>query len=357
MRVLILGGAGFVGSSLALLFRDKYPSAKIVAFDNLRRRGSELNLPKFKNYGIDFVHGDIRSKDDLSDLEGNFDLVVEASAEPSVHAGVSGRGIDYLTQTNLVGTLNFLEFGRKRAAQSIFLSTSRVYSIPALRAIPLKESALRVVLGDSQDVRGLSEQGISESFPTVGQGFRSLYGSTKLASELFIEEYAATFEMSILINRCGVIAGPGQYGKTDQGVFTLWVARHYFGGGLSYTGFGGLGKQVRDLLHPRDLFDLMERQWPQMNQHKGCVFAVGGGLANSVSLLKYTQICQELAGRSIEIKSIPDTASVDIPWYVTDSSKAQSTFGWVPQRSPSVIAGEIVRWMKDQETDLKPLFS
>ena len=91
----------------------------------------------------------------------------------------------------------------------------------------------------------------------VGRGFRSLYGSTKRASELFIEEYVENFGFPAIVNRCGVIAGAGQFGKTDQGVFTLWVARHLFGRGLQYTGFGGTGKQVRDVLHPADLFRLV----------------------------------------------------------------------------------------------------
>jgi CDP-paratose 2-epimerase len=81
MRVLISGGAGFVGSNLALSFKQQYPSATVVAFDNLKRRGAELNLALFKRSDIEFVHGDVRIKDDLDDLNGNFDLFVEASAE------------------------------------------------------------------------------------------------------------------------------------------------------------------------------------------------------------------------------------------------------------------------------------
>ncbi len=355
MRVLILGGAGFVGSSLATLFREWSDQARVVVFDNLRRRGSELNLPKFKRLGIDFVHGDIRMKSDLEDLEGTFDLVIEASAEPSVHAGASGQGIDYLCQTNLTGTLNFLEFSRKRLVPGIFLSTSRVYAIPALRSLPLSTSPTRFVLDGA--TTGVSSAGINETFPVVGSGFRSLYGTTKLSSEMFIEEYAATFNLPILINRCGVIAGPGQFGKTDQGVFTLWVARHLFGGALSYTGFGGLGQQVRDLLHPRDLFDLIKRQIPHLNEYRGRVFAVGGGNSGAVSLQEYTKICEEVTGKSLAIAHSPQTAAVDVPWYITDHSAATSEFGWQPTLEPMAIATEIAHWLKTNSTDLKLLFS
>jgi CDP-paratose 2-epimerase len=357
MRVLVIGGAGFVGSSLATAFREQVPACQVVVFDNLHRRGSELNLSRFKHLAIDFVHGDIRNREDLEDIQGTFDLVIEASAEPSVHAGQSGQGVNYLIGTNLNGTINFLEFLRKRSAGGIFLSTSRVYSIPALRDIKLEEGPTRWDLSSQQDVPGLSEQGIASNFPTVGRGFRSLYGSTKLASELFIEEYAAAFNLNVLVNRCGVIAGPGQFGKTDQGVFTLWVARHQFQGTLSYTGFGGQGKQVRDLLHPRDLFDLLVQQSGELERHRGRIFAVGGGPEVSTSLKEYTALCRDITGREISISSQLETAVVDIPWYITDLSNVHATFGWMPRVSVRGIVSEISSWLKQDETTLRTLFS
>jgi CDP-paratose 2-epimerase len=357
MRILILGGAGFVGSSLANLFKQSYANCAVVAFDNLRRRGSELNLRQFKQKGIDFVHGDIRCPDDLQDLDGDFDLVIEASAEPSVHAGSSGKGIQYLTNTNLGGTLNFLEFVRERSVPSVFLSTSRVYAIKALRGIPLRSEGHRFKVVPSETILGLTGDGINEAFPVTGHGFRSLYGTTKLAAEMFIEEYAETFKTPVVINRCGVIAGPGQFGKTDQGVFTLWVARHVFGGALQYTGFGGDGHQVRDLLHPRDLFALIEKQVPIIDRHRGSVFVVGGGMSGSVSLKEYTEICQSLTGEVLRIGSQPQTAEVDVPWYVSDSSRAQQCFDWQPRIGPAAIAADIHDWLQQNKVQLQPLFT
>lgn len=357
MKILITGGAGFVGSSLAKLFREERPEWKVTAFDNLKRRGSERNLAFFKKIDVAFVHGDIRNRSDLEDIPGGYDLIIEASAEPSVHAGTGGQSPTYLIDTNLTGTLNCLEYGRRCEAGMIFLSTSRVYAIPALRGIRLNETHTRLEPETAGQPGGFTNSGISERFPTVGSGFRSLYGTSKLASELFIEEYAYNYKYPAVINRCGVIAGAGQFGKTDQGVFTLWVARHAFGGSLSYTGFGGKGKQVRDILHPRDLFELLKLQIPKLQEFRGDVFNIGGGLEGSVSLLEYTTLCQNIVGKKLEMGSSPATAEVDIPYYVTDYSKARSAFGWEPKLRPAHIVQDIFSWIDAHRADLQLVFS
>lgn len=355
MSLFISGGAGFVGSSLARRYREKYPTRRIVAFDNLKRRGSELNLPAFKELNIEFVHGDVRTADDLSDVQGEFDLFIDAAAEPSAHAGADSAP-HYVLNTNLVGTLNSLEFARRRCGGMILLSTSRVYSVPAQRAIPLREEATRLAIdADAELPQGLSANGIAETFDTAQ--FRSLYGATKLASELFVQEYCAMYGLRALINRCGVIAGPGQWGKVDQGVYTLWVAAHYFGQRLSYMGFGGTGKQVRDLMHPSDLFALLEAQAPLLAEHAGDVFNAGGGLRGSTSLVEYTALCQELTGRQIEIGSVPETRQLDLPYYVGDNAKVKRAFGWTPQRTPRDIAGDICTWLSAHHDLVSGIFT
>lgn len=351
MRVLITGGAGFVGSHVAEAF-SRRPGNEVVVLDNLRRRGSEINLSYFQKMGIRFCHGDIRQLSDLQDLPGNFDLIVEASAEPSVHAGLNSSPA-YAIETNLSGTINCLEFSRTRAGSFAYLSTSRVYSIASLRQIRLVETSLRFEINGSQDLPGISESGIAEDFPT--NRARSFYGATKLASEIMIQEYAACGLQSI-INRCGIIAGPGQFGKVDQGVVSLWVARHYFGLPLTYQGFGGTGKQVRDLLHPSDLVNLLVKQLDYPKLWDGTPYNVGGGLPVSVSLKELTGLCREVVGRAIPIGSIPDTSSVDVPLYVTDYRKAGRTFGWEPKRNVKVIVSEIHDWLRSDDARLRQLF-
>ena len=350
MSLCIAGGAGFVGASLARRYRQHYPNRRIVAFDNLSRRGSELNLADFRARNIEFIHGDVRFPRDLESLTGTFDLLIDAAAEPSVHAATNA--ID----TNLKGTLNCLEWARRRAGALLFLSTSRVYSLPGLRSLPLREEETRFSLNpkDPQPA-GLSAAGIGESFATSGH--RSLYGATKLASELFVQEYCAAYGLNTLINRCGVIAGPGQWGRADQGVYALWVAGHYFGLGLRYTGFGGRGKQVRDLLHPDDLFALLEAQVACPAAWTGDVFNAGGGLASSTSLVEYTRLCQEATGRTLAIGSIPETQPTRHPYYVTDNAKAQAAFGWTPQKTARDIVGDISAWLADNGDLVRPMFT
>lgn len=347
--LLITGGAGFVGSHCALFFKSRYPHWRVVALDNLKRRGSELNLPRLKEAGIEFIHGDIRVRSDLASV-GLFDLLIEASAEPSVQAGFTG-GPDYVVQTNLSGTFECLEAARSNKADVIFLSTSRVYPISTIRSLPLKEVSSRFVIDRS--VPGCSEKGISEALALRGP--RSLYGATKLASELLLEEYGFMYGLRYVINRCGVIAGPWQMGKVDQGFLVHWIARHLYGGKLSYSGFGGQGKQVRDVLHILDLCELLDLQIHSLSQIDTQVFNVGGGMYSNTSLCELTDLVSSLCGKRIDIGSDLETKPADIPYYVSDIGKIESALGWKPQREMKVIVEDVFAWMRSNEDVLRPI--
>ncbi len=351
MRILITGGAGFVGSNLAIFFKLDHPDFEVIAFDNLKRRGSELTLPRLRQHGITFQHGDIR---ELYDLEaaGEFDLWIDCAAEPSVHAGY-GEDPRYLIHTNLTGTLNGLEMARRYQADVVFLSTSRVYSIPALRDLPLERKGERLVIPCGIEGQGWSERGIQETFSV--QAPRSLYGATKLSSEMFIEEYGETYGIRAVINRCGVLTGPWQMGKVDQGVVVLWAARHLYGGKLSYSGFGGEGLQVRDMLHVSDLYRLVSSQVKNMDRYAGKTFNVGGGTEVSVSLRELTELCGRRANKDLGITGLAETRPADIPFYVTDNRNIMEFSGWKPIRRVPDILDEIFEWLEEFKDQLKPL--
>jgi len=343
-RVVVTGGAGFIGSSLALRIKQAHPGWTVVALDNLRRRGSELCLPRLRAGGVTFVHGDVRIADDLRAID-DCELIVECSAEPSVLAGLAGSPA-YVIDTNLMGAIRCLELARRTGAAMVFLSTSRVYPIDALARIGARETDTRFELevGDSPPP-GLSEHGVAEGFGL--DGARSLYGATKLCAETLIHEYVAAYGLRAVIDRCGVIAGPWQMGKVDQGVVMHWVASHVFDRPLAYIGYGGTGKQVRDVLHIDDLAALIDAQIARIDDARGEVYNVGGGRACSVSLRELTELCVHATGTRVAIRAEPQPRPADIPLYLTDARKVSAAFEWRPARSREQIVEDIARWIAD----------
>ena len=347
-NILITGGAGFVGSQMALSLKLKYPTYQIYVLDNLKRRGSELNIPRLKAADIHFIHGDIRNKEDFDGLT-KIDCIIEASAEPSVLSGIESTP-DYLINTNLNVTINCLNFATKNKSDFIFLSTSRIYPIETIENTNYTEVTTRFEIAEQQTTKGFSQKGINEDFPL--DNYRSLYGTTKLASELFIHEYKQFFGLKTVLNRCGVLTGPWQMGKIDQGVVVLWLAKHFWNQQLSYIGYGGKGKQVRDMLHTADLFRLIDWQMHNIDAINGEIFNVGGGREISLSLQEMTSLCQEITGNVIPIAEVPENRTADIRIYITDNTKVTEKTGWKPEISTKQIFQEIYEWMKANEQQL-----
>jgi CDP-paratose 2-epimerase len=352
-RILITGGAGFAGSNIAVQCTQRYAGVEVIALDNLKRRGAELTLPRLREHGIRFVHGDVRVKQDILEV-GPVDLIVDCSAEPSVLAGSDGSP-QYVIDTNLYGTINCLEAARLSGATLLFLSTSRVYPVEALNSLSFQEEETRFALKDSQPVLGASAHGISEQFPLAG--VRSIYGTSKLASELLLQEYIDAYGIKGVINRCGVLTGPWQMGKVDQGVIVLWIAKHIFKKELSYIGFGGQGKQVRDILHIQDLCDLLFTQLDRMAELNGSVFNVGGGQQVSVSLRELSAHCVRCTGNTIPIRSQPENRPNDIISYISDCRKVEQATGWKPAIGVESIVEQIARWICDHKIALEPILA
>ncbi len=347
--MLVTGGAGFVGANLAVALATRHSDWELVALDNLRRRGSELNLPRLREMGVDFVHGDVRQESDLLQL-GPVDAVIECSAEPSAWAGLD-EDTRYVFDSNLVGAFNCLELARRTKAQLLFLSTSRVYPFAALDSAAYREGPTRFELAAEQELPGLSGEGVSEAFPLEGP--RTLYGATKLAAELLVTEFASAFGVRSVIDRCGVIAGPWQMGKVDQGVFTYWVLGHYLRRDLRYTGYGGKGKQVRDLMHVEDLADLVEDQLLRPEHWDGMTVNVGGGRQFSLSLRETTELCRELTGNAVEVLESTETRPGDVRIYVSDCARLRQLTDWQPRREPRQVLEDITSWIADNERSVK----
>ena len=326
MRILLTGGAGFIGANLALHLREVHPAAAIVCMDSLHRRGSELNLPRLLAHDIAFHRGDVRDPSGFPD--GPFDSLIECSAEPSVMAGHDDR-LEFAFHTNLVGAFNCLEQARRWNCGFLFLSTSRVYPIERLESHPWSEGDTRFCWKDN-GLSGISSRGVRECLEMSGA--RSLYGYTKYAAELLIEEYRARWHVKAVVNRCGTIAGPWQFGKVDQGLVSLWVLAHHFGRPLAYIGYGGAGKQVRDVLHVDDLCHLIAEQLQDFDAWDGWVGNVAGGVDHSASLLELTALCRDATGRDTPISAEPVTRPDDVRIFIGDCTRLCERTGWRPRR-------------------------
>lgn len=338
MRVLITGICGFVGSSLAKNLLERNPALQIFGVDNLLRAGSEMNREVLTKMGVGIFHGDLRMPSDLEHL-AEAHWVIDAAAQPSVLAGVDGKSSPrQLSEHNLGGTLNLLEYCRVREAGLILLSTSRVYAIEPLAALPMRVEQNAFQLDDAQSLPpGVSAKGIDVTFSTGSP--ISLYGATKLASEVMAAEYACTFGFPVWLNRCGVLAGAGQFGTAEQGIFSFWIHSHARRYPLKYIGFHGLGHQVRDVLHPSDLADLLSIQM-QRTPGTDRIFNVGGGRESAMSLAQLTAWCDErFEPHAIE----PDTKprKFDIPWFVMNNDRVTAELGWRPKRTMPSILEEI----------------
>ncbi len=341
MRVLITGFCGFVGQTLARALLEVRPGLEVVGLDNLIRPGSEQNRAALTGLGAKLIHADVRQPSDLEALAA-VDWVIDAAANASVLAGVSGPLTSrQLVEHNLLGTVNLLEYCKRHRAGFILLSTSRVYSIAPLAnlATEVVQQAFRPQ-ADQAWPEGCSAEGVNERFSTRPP--LSLYGSTKSASETLALEYGAAFGFPVWINRCGVLAGAGQLGRADQGIFSFWIHSYARRRPLRYIGFDGQGCQVRDALHPRDLVPVLLRQMTEAVQTPEAPLNFGGGRENSMSLAQLSDWCANRFGPH-PIESDPRSRAFDIPWMVMDCRAAQDRWGWRPQTALAALLEEIAR--------------
>jgi CDP-paratose 2-epimerase len=339
MKILITGVCGFVGSTLAECLLERAEGLSVAGIDNLMRPGTETNRLRLTQLGVEFLHGDLRTESDVAALP-QCDWVIDAAANPSVLAGLSGRSSSrQLFEHNLAAFGNVLEYCKEHKAGLLLLSSSRVYSIPALAAIPLRvcDRAFALDVAAPMD-RGLSADGIAVEFSTAPP--ISLYGATKLASEIMALEYGAVFDFPVFITRCGVLAGAGQFGTPDQGIFAFWINAHLRRRPMRYIGFNGCGYQARDAFHPRDLAALLLAQMRTARSRGERIYTAGGGPSNTMSLAQLTAWCDERFGSHVPCPD-PKPRTYDIPWMAMDNTMASSDFNWHVETSLPAILEEI----------------
>ena len=339
MNVLITGICGFVGSSIARTLLSRLSDVKVSGIDNFVRPGSETNRLDLLRRGVKFFHGDVRCASDFDQLP-DADWVIDAAANPSVLIGADGRTSSrQAVEHNLFGTINVLEYCKARKAGLVLLSSSRVYSIPQMQAIPLQESPDSLLFDETRvSPPGVSSLGMTEDFSTAAPV--SLYGATKLASEAIALEYGYTYNLPVWIDRCGVLAGAGQFGTAEQGIFSYWLHAHSQRRRLGFYGFGGRGLQVRDALHPSDLATIVIRQLTTGSIKPGQIFHVAGGSSNAMSLAQLTAWCDRRFGPHPAVSN-SSTRPFDVPWVVLDSTRARQTFAWEPEMTLPKILAEI----------------
>ncbi len=338
MKILITGVCGFVGSTLAEGLLEQVEGLRVTGIDNLMRPGAETNRTRIERLGVEFTHGDLRSASDVAGLPA-CDWVIDAAANPSVLAGLSGpQSSRLLFEHNLAGFGNVLEYCKAHKAGMMLLSSSRVYSIPALAAIPLRVRDQAFTLDAAAPLPcGLTLNGIGGNFSTAAPV--SLYGATKLASEIMALEYGAAYDFPVWVTRCGLLAGAGQFGTAAQGIVAFWVNAHLRRRPIRYIGFDGAGYQTRDAFHPRDLAALMVAQMRTARTGGQRVYTAGGGPTNTISLAQLTAWCDSRFGRHTPTAD-PEPRTYDIPWMVMDNSEAARDFGWqVNIPLPTILKG------------------
>jgi CDP-paratose 2-epimerase len=314
--VLITGGAGFIGSNIARSYLERQQPVHIL--DNLARSGVERNLAELVSCfpgRVLFTEGDVRDRRTVEEAVETASAVYHLAAQVAVTTSLESPVADM--ETNLIGTLNVLESIRASAAPRplIFTSTNKVYG--KLAHVPLCEHASRYQPQDSR----LAEYGVAEDQPLE---FLSPYGCSKGSADQYVLDYARSYGIPATVFRMSCIYGPYQLGTEDQG----WVA-HFIRQALKrepITIYGD-GKQVRDLLFVEDLVEAMRLALDRIDVASGVAFNMGGGAANSASLLEIVSEIESLAGDAIRIERGPERLG-DQRWYVADTSKARELLGW-----------------------------
>lgn len=341
MKILVTGGAGMVGAHAAEYWAAK--GHQVTVLDNLmrsqlfgsQRESVEYNWRTLQRLpGIRLIKGDVRSAADLEEALGDgVDAVLHAAGQPGVGFSVAEPGEDF--SINALGTLQVLEALRQRSPQAAFLycSTNKVYGTN-VEKIPLVEKPTRYAFDG-----GLS--GVAETLPIDHAG-HTPYGVSKLAGDLYVQDYAYTYGMRSAVFRMSCIYGTRQFGFEDQGWVAHFVISTLLGRPLTIY---GNGKQVRDVLYVEDLIRAFDAFIA--SSLPSAVFNIGGGSGNTVSLLELLDLLEELSGKRSAI-AYQEWRPSDQKVYISDLSRIKRQLGWQPRVSFREGLGRLIAWVKER---------
>jgi CDP-paratose 2-epimerase len=340
-KILVTGGAGFIGSHISEFLAQN--NSRVIVLDNLSRaqllgkdiKNTTYNWRHLKNYdNIELVKGDIRNPKTLEQLCKDVNAIIHVAAQTAVTSSMINPEIDF--QVNAVGTFNVLEAARKSHNNPalIYASTNKVYGANVNR-IKVIEKKSRYVYENT------FRKGIPETFP-IDLCEHTPYGCSKLAGDIYVQDYAKTYDLKTAIFRMSCIYGPRQFGVEDQG----WVAWFTIATITEkpITIYGD-GKQVRDILYINDLIQAFYA-FLQRGNLSGEVFNIGGGPENTLSLLELLDLLESLTGKRSKI-NFSDWRPSDQKVYVSDITKAREKLGWSPKISPQEGVERLVNWVME----------
>lgn len=342
MKILVTGGAGFIGSHVAEYYAEQ--GNEVIVFDNLSRakmmgsseKNATYNWEYLKRYGnIDLIKGDVRDAERIEKVAANVDVIVHAAAQTAVTTSVTDPQTDFAV--NLIGTFNVLEAARKAYSSptGIFCSTNKVYG-ENVNSIELNEEHIRYTLEDG------FKDGIPETFP-IDLCEHTPYGCSKLAADLYVQDYARLYGLKTGVFRMSCIYGPRQFGVEDQGWVTHFAISAILGKPLTIYGDG---KQVRDVLFVLDLVTAFDKFLNSDLKHG--VFNIGGGPENTLSLLELLDILEKLIGKGSDVH-FSNWRPSDQKVYISNISKAEIELGWQPEFDPEKGVKKLVDWIEENE--------
>ena len=336
MKLLITGGCGFLGSNLAvdaLSRRDE-----LVVFDSLYRSGSRENLTWLQSQGkFTFEHGDIRNQNDITRVIQSFkpDAIFHLAGQVAMTTSIANPRMDF--EVNVMGTHNLLEAVRQYAKEAIvvYSSTNKVYG--DLEQYTYRELSTRYECIEQPN-------GFDDN---TQLDFHSPYGCSKGAADQYMLDYARIFGLKTVVFRHSSMYGGRQFATYDQG-WVGWFCQKAVetkNGSLKepFT-ISGTGKQVRDVLHAEDMKRLYAAALKNIDKAKGQAFNIGGGIANSLSLLELFALLEEIAEVKLNYTKLPVRES-DQRVFVADIAKAQSLLGWKPEVSSREGVTKMFEWV------------